>query len=1254
MWSNKYIGIPYKEKGRDFSNVDCWGLVRLIYEQEYNITLPSFSSEYIQQDTDRIQDLISQYKEGWEPISTPKEGCVVLFRILGTESHVGIAISETHFIHAREGQSSTIESFDSVYWNKRIAGYFQYNENSNLMTAIPHPLRTERFIVPVMPGAKVSELVEYMHKQHNIQPELKSTAIVMINGRVIEEQQWPVFCINAGDTIEYRAVPRGGGGGFRMFAFIALAIAAPYIANIALGGTAGVSALAAAGTTGLASASALTLAATTVAASMVGSMLVNAIAPIRPPAEPNSNDPGSSERQLMVTGSANRANPYGSIPVVLGKVKLTPPLGANSFITYQNDRDTYLTMLLAWGYGPLSIDTNTLKIGDVLLSEYVLAKFTDNTNKLITLDRITEPSTSTLALFDSIYGNDVTQVSKNLVLVCDGNPETANLTPGPWTEVAVTETTNRIDVALHFSQGLRKIRVKGDGAGDSSTTSVQVRFEVKIGNATTWTLWKTMTYGADAVKKDAFTVTESFDVSNQIAQVRVRRETGDNTEDNPDWRYSHEVMLLSVTFTKNSKPTRDPKNCKIAKTAIQIQANDQLNNQIEGINAIVQTYCKTWNGTAWVDGTTNNPADLFRYVLQHPANPQRVLDSEVDTKINLSEIQRWRTYCATKGFTYNSVMGTQRSVLDTLRDICAAGRASPAFVDGKWSIVIDEPKTTIVQHFTPHNSWGFESTKALPKLPDALKINFYDEDQDYQEAESIVYNIGKNIDNAELFESISLPGVTKASLVKDHAKWHMAQAILRKEVYTINTDIEYIVCNRGDRVKVTHDVPMWGLGSGRIKNRISSTLFELDDPVAMEQLKQYTIRFRSNSGDSNSFTIKKSFTPVSISRTNNVVTLNFSDGDHPIQVGNTVGISTTYTALNSASATITEVGVNGSNGYIKYTLAGANIANTSVSGTISLGNGYYSIIELTQATTTNQADNENLFLFGEYLQEAQDLIITNIEPITNKSARLTLVDYGVTSTYNIFNDYQSLTEATVFETKITLPSKGLINGLTATDVPNITYIQSDDLVADIISPGTYAYKIKISYSNSPNLPNTVSTVECQYDYTSAANSRGYKSINVDFLSNTIEIPNVIAGEVYKIRLRYVSSDGRVGTWTNWITHTVTGKLANYNQVTSLTVKRSKKFLVITPFVTLLPDDFKYFETRVFKDNGSGDFWTDTNTAIKKYTSTGPVNVDLKDFSSPRLSASGIQYRIACRMVDATGNYSTVSALTSILLYNIAP
>ena len=33
-WTQKYVGIPYRDLGRDMTGCDCWGLLRLVYGQE--------------------------------------------------------------------------------------------------------------------------------------------------------------------------------------------------------------------------------------------------------------------------------------------------------------------------------------------------------------------------------------------------------------------------------------------------------------------------------------------------------------------------------------------------------------------------------------------------------------------------------------------------------------------------------------------------------------------------------------------------------------------------------------------------------------------------------------------------------------------------------------------------------------------------------------------------------------------------------------------------------------------------------------------------------------------------------------------------------------------------------------------------------------------------------------------------------------------------------------------------------------------
>ena len=1186
MWHNKYIGIPFLDKGRDINGIDCWGLVRLVYKQEYSIDLPNFSTNYEAEDAERMSDLLAQYKEGWEKIDAPTEGCIVLFNILGVESHMGIAVSSTHFLHARDRRDSAIESFESVAWRNRITGFYKYSENkSAILNVVPHPLRTERFTVPILPGTTLDKLAAWIKFEYKIADELASKITIMVNGIVVDPKTWHTTALKDTDRIEYRAVP-GKGNTFRLILTLAL---------IATAGNIGFEvgkffSLTAEGATAASFAATGTGMAINAGVMVVGGALINAISPIRPP---DINSPGSTIQQYMVNGGANAVHPYEAIPIVLGKIKLTPPLGAVNYLTYENDTESYLSMLLLWGYGPLNIDASTLKIGNVALTDYTLPV------PPVTLDRKTNPTAQQLLDFNAIYGQDVKVVASNATLTCPGqyNAVLTEGTYGPFVTASsgppVTNTAGAVvpvsqfTVSLHLPQGLRRIFAEGKESGKEESVFVAIEIQVKDG-AGPWTTWQDFGLGDGTVKKDAFTVNKTYYGLNSYneVQVRVRRKTGADTEWTKEANgYAKaqiygQVILLQTVFLRNMFPIKEPVNCSLAGTALKIKANEQLNGQIEGINAIVQTWAPSWDGTSWTTMATNNPADLFLYVLKHPANPQRVKDADVSTKVDLAQIQYFHYYCGQKGFTYNGILASQRSILEVLRDICAAGRASPAMVDGKWSVVIDEPKPNIVQHFTPHNSWGFESSKALVKMPDGLKVTYIDEDQDYQQAEVIVYNSGKSESNAELFESIQLPGVTKKSLVIDHARWHFAQAKLRPEAYRLNTDIEYLVCNRGDRVKVSHDVPMWGGGTGRIKDRISTTEFTLDEEIYIDVSKRYTIRVRSSTG-------------ASIER----------------EVDKT-GLST----------------------------------------------GYYTSVKILIAATAAQINSSDLYMFGELGQESQDLIVLNIEPSSNKTASITLVDYGVNSSYNIFTDYATLTESTVFDTKITLPGKDLRSSFTNTDVPNITLIASDESAARLLSTGVYEQRIKISYTNPQELPKGTEMIECSYYLQGTSTLINASTFKEKYNSGSIYISGVVKGEVYKIKLRYVATDGRTGPWTSELTHTV-GTFKTYSTVDSVYLDLNTHFLDMSAIsnTPINPALFKHYEYRIYRDSGTTDFWNivpDSTNEIKVVKSTGATRQSLLDFTAPRLSEAGITYRVACRTVDIHDNYSDTSALASLKIKTI--
>lgn len=103
---SKYLGIPYKKGGRDRGGVDCWGLVRLFYDQEYGVLLPAYidhggrREEYIRKG---IEELAA------EAVTDPQEGDLVVISVGGRPSHVGVWLDGGKVLHILRGCESVVE-----------------------------------------------------------------------------------------------------------------------------------------------------------------------------------------------------------------------------------------------------------------------------------------------------------------------------------------------------------------------------------------------------------------------------------------------------------------------------------------------------------------------------------------------------------------------------------------------------------------------------------------------------------------------------------------------------------------------------------------------------------------------------------------------------------------------------------------------------------------------------------------------------------------------------------------------------------------------------------------------------------------------------------------------------------------------------------------------------------------------------------------------------------------------------------------
>ena len=321
--------------------------------------------------------------------------------------------------------------------------------------------------------------------------------------------------------------------------------------------------------------------------------------------------------------------------------------------------------------------------------------------------------------------------------------------------------------------------------------------------------------------------------------VRLRRTT---PEAAPGGRIVDQVVWTALRSITQRNPV---KMGGLALTALRIKRTDQLEGQIEAINGVVESILPEWNGTDWIPEPTQNPAAIYREVLQGPANARGLADSRTD----LASLQDWHEKNTGQRFAYNQAVDFPATVLETLAEVAAAGRAAPTLRDGKWGVVVDEPQSVPVQHFTPRNTWGFSGDKTYLKLPHGFRVRFVNELEGWRQDERIVYDDGFGPANASEFEALELPGVTDPELVWRHARFHIGQARLRPETWTFLTDLEAIVCTRGDLVLLTHDVILVGLAAGRIKSVAvdgggNATELVLDEAAPMEAGKSYGLSIR--------------------------------------------------------------------------------------------------------------------------------------------------------------------------------------------------------------------------------------------------------------------------------------------------------------------------------------------------------------------------------------------------------------------------
>ena len=123
---SKFIGIPYKHLGRDFTGFDCYGLVWLAYKEILNIELPDYTDLLYRQDwykhkDNHILNNVSWVKKVEYPFNK-FDGILIYNGSNEIVNHIALYIGDNRILHIFEGVTSRIDRFDGYWKSKTHSG----------------------------------------------------------------------------------------------------------------------------------------------------------------------------------------------------------------------------------------------------------------------------------------------------------------------------------------------------------------------------------------------------------------------------------------------------------------------------------------------------------------------------------------------------------------------------------------------------------------------------------------------------------------------------------------------------------------------------------------------------------------------------------------------------------------------------------------------------------------------------------------------------------------------------------------------------------------------------------------------------------------------------------------------------------------------------------------------------------------------------------------------------------------------------
>lgn len=102
-WLNDYVGLPYELGARGPEKYDCYGLLKKVYAERYNVEVPDWSDEVLSlRLRSKTINAVLQESGTWKEVDAPTDGDVVVCYRAKAAHHLGLYYNGG-VLHALEG-----------------------------------------------------------------------------------------------------------------------------------------------------------------------------------------------------------------------------------------------------------------------------------------------------------------------------------------------------------------------------------------------------------------------------------------------------------------------------------------------------------------------------------------------------------------------------------------------------------------------------------------------------------------------------------------------------------------------------------------------------------------------------------------------------------------------------------------------------------------------------------------------------------------------------------------------------------------------------------------------------------------------------------------------------------------------------------------------------------------------------------------------------------------------------------------------